>query len=143
MSYKAGAVTYSCTSNKLAIAATYDASQTVTSPPPPAGTYTGASPQGLNSNYNFTYSVSSDQTSVENVTFPAVNMDCAPGNGTVTAPVSIASIALNSDGSFGTTQTTGGTVGGNPATFTTTFGACSTARIPTGSPGPPVPWLSP
>ena len=54
---------------------------------------------------------------MENVTCPAVDMDCAPSNGTVNATVSIASIALNADGSFGTTQTTGGTVGGNPATF--------------------------
>ena len=41
------------------------------------------------------------------------------------APITISSIALNTDGSFGTTQTESGTVSGNPATFTTTFGGNS------------------
>ena len=123
MSFKIGSVSYSCTSNKLAFSAAYDASQTVTNPPPPVGTYTGGDPQALNTpSYDFTYSVSSDETAIQNVAFPHITMDCAPGNGTVVAPISIASIALNADGSFGTTQTATGTVGGDPATFTTTFG---------------------
>ncbi len=123
LSYTAGQTSYSCTSDKLAFSAAYDASQTVTNPPPPPGTYTGADPQALNTpSYDFTYSVSSDQTAVQNVAFPHITMDCAPGNGTVVTNIAIPSIALNADGSFGTTQTTTGTVSGNPATFTTTFG---------------------
>ena len=122
MSYKAGAGTFSCTSNKMAISATYDANQTVTNPPPPAGTYTGAGPQGGDGYYDFTFSVSSDQTTVENVAFPAITMDCAPGNGSVTAPISIPpSHSARMDRSARHRRRTG-TVGSNPATFTTTFG---------------------
>ena len=112
---------FSCPSGTLSWTAIRDASQSLTTGAPPIGSYTGASPQGLNSNYNFTYDVSSKQTALQDVSFPAVDLTCSPGDGVPSVPVVLDSVPLAANGSFTTSQTQAGDYNGFPATFKTAF----------------------
>ncbi len=106
-----------CTSNEQSWTAARDAQPTQTASAPPAGTYQGSNPQNGSP---VTFSVSSDQTSLQNVTIPTVYLACAPGGATMSDNLAIASVALT-NGAFNTTATASGTVSGHPATFTYTF----------------------
>ena len=67
-----------------------------------------------------TFHISSDGTALQNVSIPYVNLGCVP-----THPfqdhISVATIAINPDGSFSSTTTQSGVIGGAPAMFTYTF----------------------
>jgi hypothetical protein len=106
-----------CTSNEQSWTAARDAQPTQTDSAPPAGTYQGTNPQN---NDPVTFSVSSDQTSLQNVSVPTVYLSCAPGGATMSDHLVIPSVSLT-NGAFNTTTTASGTVSGHPATFTYTF----------------------
>jgi hypothetical protein len=107
-----------CTSNDQSWTAARDDQPTQTSGPPPAGSYTAVNPQNDDP---VTFSVSPDQTSLENVSVPVVDLTCVPGGATFTEPLGMPTVALAPDGSFLATTTRDGTVAGHPATFTSTF----------------------
>ena len=120
VSYSNG-IKYSCPTGTLSWSATRDASQTLTTGAPPIGSYTGAGPQGGDGYYDFTYDVSSTQTELQNVAFPAITLTCSPGDATPAFPVVLDSVPLASDGSFTTSQTQTGDYDGFPATFKIAF----------------------
>src|SRR5665213_3457741 len=66
-------------------------------------------------------SVSADQKSLQDVTFPLTGLNCSPGNGWISDHMSIASVPVSLTGSFTSTTTQSGVIYGVPATFTYTF----------------------
>ena len=60
-------------------------------------------------------------TSLQDITIPAVNLDCTPGNGGASNELSIASAKINSARSFTGTATQTGVFAGQPAKFTYLF----------------------
>jgi precorrin isomerase len=106
-----------CTSNEQSWTVARDAQPTQTASAPPAGNYQGANPQN---GYPVTFSVSSDQATLQNVSVPVVYLACTPGGATMTDHLAIASVALT-NGAFNTTATQSGLISGHPATFTYTF----------------------
>jgi PKD domain len=108
---------YTCTSNAVTWSATRDSQPAQTTAAPPAGSYSGSTWPG----YGLTFSVSSDQTTVENITIPTVYLDCTPGNAEPDTELTIASATIGSDGSFSGSATDTGVFESEPATFSYTF----------------------
>jgi PKD domain len=108
---------YTCTTNPMTWSATRDTQPSQTTAAPPAGTYSGSTWQG----YGLTFSVSSDQTTMQDITIPTVYLDCTPGNTEPAAELTIPSESIGSDGSFSGTVTDTGVFESEPATFTYTF----------------------
>jgi hypothetical protein len=106
-----------CTSNNQSWTVARDAQPTQTASAPPGGNYSGTNPQN---GWPVTFSVSSDQASLQNVSVPLVYLDCAPGDATMNDHLAIASVPLT-NGAFNTTTTQTGLVSGHPATFTYTL----------------------
>jgi hypothetical protein len=91
----------------------------VTASHPPVGSYTGTNPQN---NEPITFYVSASKTSLQDISVPFVNLTCTPsGDANPDQPIGIASIPLNSNGSFAATTTQTGVYAGHRATFTYTF----------------------
>ena len=90
----------------------------VTASQPPAGSYKGTNPQN---NYPITFYVSADQTSLQDISIAAVGLSCAPGGANPFEPFGMATVPLNSNGSFTATTTQTGVYNGFPAKFTYTF----------------------
>ena len=107
-----------CTSNPQSWTATRDSQPKQTTSPPPAGSYSATNPQN---NEPITFSVSSGQTRLQNISVPFVGLTCAPGGATVTEPLAIAVAPLMSNRSFTATTTRTGVFSGHPAKFTYTF----------------------
>ncbi len=107
-----------CTSNVQWWYASRDAQPAQPTSAPPTGSYSGYESQNGN---GMKFSVSADRKSLQGVVFPAVNMDCTPGNTGLGASLSIPAVAISPTGSFSATATRTGTVGTFPAVFTYTF----------------------
>ena len=118
VTYTNNGTSYDCTTNNQSFAATLDANQTgqntATATP---GSYTGNTNQTGNPVVDF--SVSSDSTTIENVSISA-SLECSP-SGSVNTDIKIASIPIDADGSFTYDETQSGTIDGEPATITYIF----------------------
>jgi hypothetical protein len=90
----------------------------VTASRPPVGSYTGTNPQ---TGFPITFYVSSSKTSLQDISIPTVDLDCAPGGANITEPFAIAAAPIKADGSFTATTTQTGVYSGYPAKFTYTF----------------------
>ena len=90
----------------------------VTASRPPVGSYKGTNPQD---SYPITFYVSADQTSLQDISIAAVGLSCAPGGANPFEPFGMATVPLNSNGSFTATTTQTGVYNGFPAKFTYTF----------------------
>jgi hypothetical protein len=108
---------YTCTSNVMTWSATRDTQPAQTTAAPPSGSYSGTTWQG----YGLTFSVSSNQATLEDITIPSVYLDCMPGNVQQLTELTIPSAAIGSGGSFTGTASDSGVFSGEPATFTYTF----------------------
>ena len=120
VTYANNGTSYDCTTNNESFGATLDANQTgqntVTASP---GSYTGDSERATP--YLYFY-VAPDGGSIEDVDIPNPGPTCTPNTNTAgDPPVGIASIPINTDGSFSSTTTHTGLVDNQPATFTYTF----------------------
>ena len=92
---------------------------TVTASSPPVGSYTATNPQ---TGWPVTFYVSSSGTSLQDVSISVVYLTCTPaGDANPGEPFGIASIPLNTNGSFSATTTQAGVYKGYPAKFTYTF----------------------
>jgi hypothetical protein len=109
-------IAYSCTSNPQTWNASRDAQGSQAATPPPPGTYSGATSQAR----NVSFYVAADSAHLEDVSIPVVTMGCAPTRG-FDDQLSIASVAINPDGSFTATTTQDGVIASVPAHFTYTF----------------------
>ena len=89
--------------------------------PPPAGSYSGTTAQNLSYNHPVEFYVSNTKTALQDITFSALELTCAPGNSTPVVAVSINSVSLNSNGSFASTSTQNGYYNGSGAKFTIDF----------------------
>src|SRR5215469_309102 len=108
-----------CTSGNQSWTATRDTQPPQTTTPPPVGSYTATNPQN---NEPITFYVSASKTSLQDISIPYVYLNCSPpGDANPTQPLGIATIPLNSDGSFTATTTQTGVYAGYPAKFTYTF----------------------
>jgi hypothetical protein len=113
-----GAAAYSCSSNNQSWTAFRDSQPAQTTSAPPVGSYTGTNPQTGQATISFNVS----SNSLQDISIPDVIVTCAPGGGSVTEPLGIASITLVKSGwSFSSTTTDSGVFEGHPATFTYTF----------------------
>ncbi len=130
LAYTSAAV-YRCTSNDQSWTATRDIQPAQTGSPPPVGSYTGTNPQTGQS--SVTFYVSSNKRALQDISIPDVIVACAPGDGTFTEPVGIASVAVKSNGSFTGTATQHGNFDGYPATFTYSFAGNFHSVGPTGA----------
>ncbi|HZD86485.1 MAG TPA: hypothetical protein VE088_00590, partial [Gaiellaceae bacterium] len=83
------------------------------------GTYTGYTERSCCSSIHFT--VASGSSTIDNVSIPSTSLACSPAEPNLSSAVTIASIPINSDGSFSSTTTQTGLVGNQPATITFTF----------------------
>ena len=108
----------SCTTDSQWWSAARSTQPTQPTTAPPTGSYSGNESQNGN---GMSFNVSSDQKSLQNVIFPLVGLNCSPGNTWITDHFSVASVALNPDGSFTSTTTQTGVVSGLSATFTYSF----------------------
>ena len=100
-----------------------------------AGSYTGVDPQEPNTpSYDFTFYVSSNGTSIQNVSFPTIDLNCTPGDNSMAPPIVIDSVALNSGGSFSTTQTQTGDYLGYQATYKVAFNGKANGTASDGQP---------
>jgi hypothetical protein len=107
-----------CTSGNQSWTATRDTQPRQTTSPPPAGSYSGGNPQN---GQLFTFRVSSSRTSLQDISIPYVDLDCAPGGASPTEPFGIASAPLKSHGAGTATTTQTGVYAGFPAKYTYTF----------------------
>jgi hypothetical protein len=114
----------SCTSNTQSWTATRDTQGNQAPLAPPAGSYSGNTSQPISFN-GVALSVSSDSTQLQNVTIQTVALACTPStpthNPSPDGSFSIASIPIQSDGSFSGTVTQAGLEGGAPVHFMYTF----------------------
>jgi hypothetical protein len=109
-----------CTSNNVAWAVTREAQPSQPTTLPPRGSYSGNA-LGVNYGAPVKFYVSSNRTQLQDLSIPTLSLNCSPGGANVSSPVSIASIALNADGSFRSTTVQSGVWNNNPATFTYVF----------------------
>lgn len=110
-----------CTSNDQSWTATRDVQPAQPTTLPPIGDYAGTNPQN-GSPVTFTVgTVEANQLGLENVSVPTVYLTCAPGDGTLSEPLSIASIDINADGSFSGSAMQSVIVQSLPGTATYTF----------------------
>ena len=120
VTYANNGTSYSCTTNNESFAATLDSGQTgqnlATASP---GNYSGSTE--FNNSSDFTFAVSSDSSTIENVSRPSTSLPCSPVQPNVSSNVTIASIPIASDGSFTYHESQTGMVAGQPATITYTF----------------------
>jgi hypothetical protein len=107
-----------CTSDDVSWTATRDTQPAQPISAPPAGVYTGTNPQN---NEPITFSVSSNQASLQNISIPDVYLSCAPGGASLNEPLSISTAPIGLERSFTATTTGSGTVAGHAAMFTYTF----------------------
>ena len=107
-----------CTSNVQWWYAARDTQPAQPTSAPPTGSYSGYESQNGN---GMKFYVSADRKSLQDVVFPAVNMDCAPGNTGLGENLAFASVAISPTGSFSATATQVGVVYGSPAVFTYAF----------------------
>ena len=107
-----------CTSNTQTWYASRDAQPIQPTSAPPTGSYSGSNSQN---GWGMKFYVSADRKSLQDVVFPAVNMDCAPGNTGLDENLAMAAVAISPTGSFSATATQGGVVYGSPAVFTYAF----------------------
>jgi hypothetical protein len=107
-----------CTSNDQSWTATRDVQPAQPTSLPPAGDYAGTNPQNGSA---VTFTVSSDQAHLLNVSVPEVYLTCAPGDSTLSDHILILSMGLNLDGSFTATTTQPVTVDSQTGTSTYTF----------------------
>ncbi len=114
----ANGTAYTCTSNTQSWTATRDTQPRQTTSPPPAGGYTATNPQTGGA---ITFSVSSSRTRLQDISIPAVYLDCAPGGATPAEPFAIAAAPLKTNGSFTATTTKSGVYAGHKAKFTYAF----------------------
>ena len=117
MTYSDSGTSYTCTSNQVSWSSARDASQSVTTGPPPVGSYSGLTSPG----YPMDFDVSGSQTDLQDITVDPLYLTCSPGDATPGFHVSINSVALASNGSFSSTTTQDGDYNGNPANFTIDF----------------------
>ncbi len=118
MTYTHG-TSYSCSSGpEFPWTVTRDATQTVTTALPPAGSYSG----NLDGYFDgVAFRVSNTKTALQNITVGGLTLNCAPSGTVGLSNISVASVPLNSDGSFNTTTTEQGVYNGSPATYKITF----------------------
>ena len=118
MTYTHG-TSYSCSSGpESPWTVTRDATQTVTTALPPAGSFSGGV---LEQNNGVAFYVSNTKTALQNLTVGGLTLNCAPGTTVKLGDISVDSVPLNSDGSFNTTTTEQGVYNGSPATYKITF----------------------
>jgi hypothetical protein len=108
-------VTHACTTDNQSWHASRDAQGTQTLPAPPAGSYSGRTPEQS----VFSFYVSNDGTHLQDVMIPTY-LGCAPAK-TFYDHITIADIPLAADGSFSASATQDGILAGHAATFTYTF----------------------
>src|SRR5207302_732908 len=94
-----------------------DGPQTPATSSPPAGSYSGRTSQG----WGVSFYVSSDHSSVQNVSIPTVGLSCSPGGATPSDQLAFASVAIAADGSISATKSQSGVFAGFPAKFTYSF----------------------
>ena len=107
---------YSCTTNALAWSLTRESVQTEASFPPAAGSYSGTDQQGG----SMTFYVSPGGGRVQNVRVSTTVMGCTPSEG-FDDHFEVASVAINSDGSFSSTTEQEGVLEHPPAKSKYTF----------------------
>ena len=83
----------------------------------PAGSYAGLDAQGR----PLTFYVDATHTKLQDISVPTVGLSCVPDGQNVFDKLQIASVALQTDGSFSSTTTQTGVYAGHPATFTYIF----------------------
>ncbi len=122
VAYSNSGTSYSCTTGDESFTASLNAGQTGQNTPTASpGSYTGDTEVEVNTPHVYFY-VAPDGGSIEDVDIPDSAPSCdATGVSVKSAPVGIASIPINSDGSFSSTTTQTGLVEHQPATFTYTF----------------------
>jgi hypothetical protein len=120
VSYSSNGTPLSCSTGTQTFTASWTAGQTsqniATASP---GSYAGSTEN--TSCCSVRFYVSPDGGSIEDVDIPGFTPSCTPNGSVSPAPIGIASIPLNSDGSFASTTTQAGLVDNQPATFTYTF----------------------
>ena len=108
-------IAHACTTDNQSWYALRDAQGSQTLPTPPAGSYSGRTPEQS----VFSFYVSNDGTHLQDVTIPTY-LGCSPSKNFYDH-VGISNIALATDGSFSATATQNGVLAGHAATFTYTF----------------------
>jgi hypothetical protein len=106
-----------CETNGQSWTMSRESGQTEVTLPPPAGRYTGTSPQ--NSGWGTSFYVSPKGTSIQDVAF-LTNLQCTP-EAESGDHFEVAEIPINEDGSFERTTTAKGIIKGSYAEFTYTF----------------------
>jgi hypothetical protein len=123
VAYSNSGTSYDCTTGDESFTASVNAGQSDQNTPTVSpGSYTGFTERSDSSSVYFY--VAPDGGSIEDVDIPPVDAEpsCnAAGVSVKSAPIGIASIRINSDGSFSSTTTQTGLVEHQPATFTYTF----------------------
>ncbi|MDA0165213.1 hypothetical protein OM076_33405 [Solirubrobacter ginsenosidimutans] len=109
-------VARTCTTNDTSWSATRESQGDQTASPPPAGSYSGTTPNG----YGMTMYVSADSKHLQDIAFRTL-LDCTPTIPSFYDDLGIADIPIAADGSFSATTTQQGIYAGVPATFTYTF----------------------
>jgi hypothetical protein len=107
---------YTCTSNGQSWTINRDSIQSAPRFPPPAGLYSGGSPQG----YGMSFEVSNDGSHIQNVSVSTVSLGCKPSK-FLLDPLAISEIPIAADGAFHKTTEQEGIVEGVSAHFTYTF----------------------
>jgi hypothetical protein len=118
MTYTNGATSYCSSGPEAPWYAARDSIQTVQAGRPAAGSYSGAV-DGTNDSVSFT--VSNDQTELQNVAIGQLALACTPNTGATLTNVTVASVPVNADGSFDATAQETGTYLGHAAMFTIQF----------------------
>ena len=108
-------IPHACTTDNQAWHALREAQGTQALPSPPAGSYSGRTPEQS----VFSFYVSNDGTHLQDVVVPAY-LGCAPSKNFYDH-IGFSEIALAADGSFSASATQDGILAGHPATFTYRF----------------------
>jgi hypothetical protein len=98
--YKSSGSTGSCSSETQTWSVTRKSQPTQPPGVGTAGSYSGTESENGN---GMSFKVSKSRTTINKLDFPLVELGCNPGDGGVSAPITLNSLAVSSNGSFSTT----------------------------------------